>query len=632
MNSSIFGEAKKLQIEPRIVKQMSLATIRTFPDAIVELVTNCDDSYRRLEEKNVVCSGEIKVFIKRLKGGRCEELKAIDFAEGMEKNQLEEALKFGGETSGFEKGKSVRGLFGRGLKESILALGKGIIYTIKDNKISIAELWWDETSSSAKYKIIKESYIPSLEERDEVGIKENGTCVKISITNERIKCPEYKTLKPQICNHFALREINSSTKRKVYLCFESSKDGSRISSPISFEKPAGKEILNMPITLPNYGDEIKVKILESDTELDSPYNDPYSKAGLLIKSGGAILDKTLFKFSSEKAGSYFFGEVVCEGIYGRIKRGDYGMIDPNRCGIEWQHQYCKILQNEIEKVLQPFIEKKKEELLKSKPSIKMSEQTKKMLNKICQLLNRFAKLELEKELPDGTDLEKDDEVRGIMIKPSKAHIIINKERWFSVYVPFKQVGIIPKVKVTSSNNEKISVLDPDINNFRPHSKRPEILIGRFRVIGREVGSIGTIKCISEDGSNASAEVDVIPEEKEGKKKKKLEIPKGGFFSEITPDLERDPNQRVAYESGKIKIFVMFPMIQQYLDEKLEPKRDEGKVILAELIGEAFCKVVARERVDRGNPPIITSEIDAFNIAMNAVQKEYLHQIHKILVE
>jgi len=198
MNSSIFGEAKKLQIEPRIVKQMSLATIRTFPDAIVELVTNCDDSYRRLEEKNVVCSGEIKVFIKRLKGGRCEELKAIDFAEGMEKNQLEEALKFGGETSGFEKGKSVRGLFGRGLKESILALGKGIIYTIKDNKISIAELWWDETSSSAKYKIIKESYIPSLEERDEVGIKENGTCVKISITNERIKCPEYKTLKPQI--------------------------------------------------------------------------------------------------------------------------------------------------------------------------------------------------------------------------------------------------------------------------------------------------------------------------------------------------------------------------------------------------------------------------------------------------
>jgi len=635
MSNNGFDEVKRLRIEARIIRQMSLATIRNFSDAIVELLTNCDDSYRRLEDKHVDCSGEIKIYIKRLKGGKCEELKAVDFAEGMEKNQLEEALKFGGETSGIEKGKSVRGLFGRGMKESIFALGKGSIYTIKDDKISIAELWWDESDRNAKYKIIKESYTPSIKERENIGILSgNGTCISISITNEKIRCPDYKTLKPQICSHFALRDINASKKRKVDLSFEA-ENGLKTSVNILYENPKGKIIIEESVTLPNYGDEVKIWVFESEIELDSPYNDPYSKAGLLIKSGGAILDKKLFKFETEKAGCYFFGEVICEGIYNKVKGGDYGIIDPNRCGIEWQHQYCKILQNEIENILQPLIEKKREEIQKSKPSAKMSEHTKKMLGKICQLLNRFAKLELEKEAPDGTDLEEGDEIKKMIIKPSRAHIVVNKERWFSLYIPFQQVGVIPKVKVSSVNNEKISVLDPEISNFHSHSKKPEILMGRFRVIGREIGAIGKITCTSENGDTATTEVDVVPGEKGGgKKKRKLVLPKGGFFTDIIPDLENEPAQRVAYESstGKIKVFVKFPMVQQYLDEKLESKRNEGKAILAELISEAFCRWIARERVEGGKTPVFTSEIDAYNVAMNAVQKEYLHQIHKILTE
>lgn len=75
-------------------------------------------------------------------------------------------------------------------------------------------------------------------------------------------------------------------------------------------------------------------------------------------------------------------------------------------------------------------------------------------------------MELEKEPPDGTDLEEaeDKEIKGITIKPSKANIEVNKERRFSVYVPFRiGIGAIPKVRVVSSDNERISVLDPEIN-------------------------------------------------------------------------------------------------------------------------------------------------------------------------
>ncbi|MBI4824121.1 MAG: hypothetical protein HY805_07845 [Nitrospirae bacterium] len=86
-------------------------------------------------------------------------------------------------------------------------------------------------------------------------------------------------------------------------------------------------------------------------------------------------------------------------------------------------------------------------------------------------------------------------------------------------------------------------------------------------------------------------------------------------------------------SGKIKVFVKFPVVQQYLDEKLEPRDDKGKAVLAELIGEVFCRFTAREKVDRGEYPIIPgNEINMFNKAVNDLQKEYLHKIHEIITK
>ncbi len=216
-----FEEPQDLPIDARITLQMSHATIRYLYDAIVELVTNSDDSYKRLERKNVVNKGKIKIRVRRLKGSRCERLDVIDFAEGMNKEKLEKSLIFAGETSGFEEGKSVRGLFGRGLKESIIALGKGEIYSIRNDKLSIAEVWIDKKTNKPKRKLIEEAYIPTKEEREEIGIAEgNGTTVRITVTNNKMKCPDIKTFLPQIRNHYALRDINSAKNREV-ICMSS---------------------------------------------------------------------------------------------------------------------------------------------------------------------------------------------------------------------------------------------------------------------------------------------------------------------------------------------------------------------------------------------------------------------------
>ena len=43
--------------------------------------------------------------------------------------------------------------------------------------------------------------------------------------------------------------------------------------------------------------------------LESPYNNPFGRAGLLMKTPGAIVDNQLFKYEREKAACFFFGEV-----------------------------------------------------------------------------------------------------------------------------------------------------------------------------------------------------------------------------------------------------------------------------------------------------------------------------------
>jgi DNA topoisomerase VI subunit B len=118
------GSIKEIKVDSsRIIQQLSTSTIKDPVDAIVELVTNSDDSYRRLEEKGVKTDGYIGIVIT---GDRyINNIICVDHAEGMsERELLSKALVYAASSSGFDEKKHVRGLFGRGLKEAIFGLGE----------------------------------------------------------------------------------------------------------------------------------------------------------------------------------------------------------------------------------------------------------------------------------------------------------------------------------------------------------------------------------------------------------------------------------------------------------------------------------------------------------------------------
>jgi hypothetical protein len=359
----------------RIIKQQAEATVQHLIDAVVELVTNSDDSYKRLEDNGNPSSGKIELYVSREKGGKCKEFRIKDYAQGMNREGLETAITYGGEISGFMEGKSVRGLLGRGLKESILALGEGEIYTKAGDEINCARIWWNKKERKALYEFRQEGIFKKGDQdiEDFINSKENGTLIKIMINNDKIKISEGDKFTKEVEDYYALRAINSTKNREIILIVDDfGRRNIKTSKPIRFRPPKGELKVDVNVSLPDYGDSVHIKIWESPESLGSKQvrYDPFSRAGILLRTKNAILDNQLFKYDGDFAAFYFWGEAYCDGIDSRLrlaaeKGGESEVIDLARKGLNWRSDYCGAIQKAIEEQLDVLVLKKKKELEES---------------------------------------------------------------------------------------------------------------------------------------------------------------------------------------------------------------------------------------------------------------------------
>lgn len=250
-----------------------------------------------------------------------------------------------------------------------------------------------------------------------------------------------------------------------------------------------------------------------------------------------------------------------------------------------------------------------------------------MLRKLCSLLNELAKKELEDLEPI---LEPEPDITNLVIKPEVANIQKDKPRTFSIYAPKEIIDDEGNEAHIKSDSIDIHPLASTVE-LQKHPKYPENIWYRyFKVIGKTEDAEGTITVIL--GTNtASAKVKVTPP----KKRRKGRSPsgrKGGFISDIVPDEIEAPTQRTFYEreTGTIKIFVNFPSVAKFIKSGLKGVEEpEGRILLAELVGEAFCRELARRKTE-DNPPPPGGEIDAFNDEINKIQSKILHHIQDII--
>jgi hypothetical protein len=605
-----------LPIEPNIIGQMAAATIKSLVDAIVELTTNSDDSYRRLEQDGRSHSGQIWIRVTREKGNKCKFLEVADQAEGMDSSGLKNAIRFSGSTSGLTQGKSVRGLFGRGLKEAIVALGNGKIRTVKGGRESIVQIFTQDGQVLCRDEVLA---------RDTTSA--DGTVISITVTSEKIKCPTFDTLEQQISCHFALRDIIASPSRLVRLKVSDNK-GSR-EKRLHFNTPEGSLRVEKDGYVNGLG-RITIKIWESTDPLYVRPSDPTSIAGLLIQTEGTNLDNHFFGFEADEAAHYFFGIVDCPGLTGLLRSNETGILNPNRNGLDWRHSICQQISNEVIPELRKLVSNKRAQL-QTATVHSMNPRSREKLKQFCDVLNSLAEQELE-ELPSWASwaTTNSPQIENVVVKPSVAKSEPDVLRAFTIYASQTLCDKYGRICLLSLEEAQGVQLATSSVELRRHTKYP-VYCGQFQAKGSNYGDYGYITV--ELGPAADmAELRIEPI-RSSTRKSSLTGASGGPFREISFDHIPNPTQRAALSDGVLRIFVQFPAVKRYLGVAGEGMDTPlGSLMLAELVTEAFCRYVARRRIETGQIPAAAgSEIDAFNNEVNSLMKKYLETIHSFWV-
>ncbi len=354
--------------------------------AIVELVTNADDSYEDVSNNR---KGKIRVeWEPRRKSPTI--LRVRDRARGMTNAEMKERLgTLGGRTSGFEGGAQRRGLLGRGAKD-VVHFGPVSWESKRDGEHTRFAIEYDSGATN-QWRIDE---LPAVERRD------TGTTVILEI-QPRFRIPREATLMENLKRHYAMRPILED-RRGRELTLNDKK--------VVFEPPRGKLLIgHESLPIPGYdGRELVLTLSECAESLDDNQPWEYWRHSLLIKSGRAAYE--VFQGGTFARGPYahylgrLFGAVDVPAINELIRQYDdcieagqspphdnpirlvrrdrYGLVDRG------DHPFVDALYKAIEEALQPHLERLRQEAERG-AGVRQSDSQRRRFDRVSRVLNEY---------------------------------------------------------------------------------------------------------------------------------------------------------------------------------------------------------------------------------------------------
>jgi hypothetical protein len=413
---------------------------------LIELITNSDDSYARLERNGAKKDGRIEIELNRRTRTKNTILRVIDWAEGMTDIELDKNMDYGEDTSD----QSGRGVFGMGLKDTIIGLGgEATITSFKGGKKYECKL--------SNIDDLEFSPPRSVSSEDKKGFRNNsgGTVVEIAILNPKVNIPQINTLRENLQKHVCLRGIMSDPARKVIL-----RDvRSGVADEITYVPPEGEPILEgIPLTLPDFPEVRAVlTVLRAKGAEALSQTGSNRTGGILITSQRTIHEATLFCFDDDPHASNLFGELRCDDIYDLQAKGEQ-IIDKNRNGLLKDHDLTKQLfeaaRKEIEKLV--ALEKEKE---KNERETLEREETRRRFREAVKNLNQIANAELQIGGPgtgNGTDHLRDPRlpIEGFEFIPDTYRVVLAEREGLKLRVRVDGetgISIGSRIEVTCDN-------------------------------------------------------------------------------------------------------------------------------------------------------------------------------------
>ncbi|HHW63927.1 MAG TPA: ATP-binding protein [Rhodocyclaceae bacterium] len=328
--------------------------------ALVELITNADDSYARLERAGVAVTGRVRVQYERHRHGAL--LTVADQAEGLPFDKACAILSYGGAHSLLAQGMAGgRGYFGRGLKQAIFGLGSGWLETIHDGRLARIELFRGEDGAYLYDDGGHDREVTDAD-RERLGIPANGTRVAIVVDSPQASIAQFGALVHALANNIYLRDV--LVRRHVEVAHL--KDGTEVerSPRVQFEEPPSIVLLgpelpgqfqyehqSWPFTL-----TLKRAL---DAEL-TPRGDERT-SGLLVLSGTAVLDCQFFDYENQVGTEYLFGTVRCPALVEKLAEGE-AVISDERAGLNPKAPIVAALSRAVSRLIAPHVQAEQDKL------------------------------------------------------------------------------------------------------------------------------------------------------------------------------------------------------------------------------------------------------------------------------
>ena len=428
---------------------------------IAELLTNADDSYRRLESNGQLLSNDNNIYLELLKDKRKNDNYAVsvtDNAEGMTIDRLKSVFLTYADDNAGGIASHARGIFGQGASDVLQAAAyDGLtaqIESIKDDKVSKLIYHMDDDLNPG-VELIEMNIIGNQlrQYRDKVRIPNNGTKVTFGIPdrvrfNDRIR----KDLPEMISKYPTFRYLLNQTNRK-FIYIESDKQIELKSEQYQFDesKILCDEIFNFNFDGAKVDCNLKLYINENKKD---------DKTNILvIDENNTVYDNTMFDFQNNAAAQNVSGILFINGLYSICynhindkQHPDYILSD-NRTGFDLKNPFYIALN----KAVNPYIDRILEENGKDIKTTNLSNNKK--FSAALKKLNKYLKQELKDEIGGGNGKGKIPPKSGIEFVRDSISITINKQ--YDLKLLINSDMVLPNQMI------KIECLDDNIE-FSPN--------------------------------------------------------------------------------------------------------------------------------------------------------------------
>ena len=465
--------------------------------ALVELITNCDDAYGTE-------AGQINIEVIRSDDNPTMVV-VRDTATGLTPDQMKNCFtELAAQTSGFTQGARVRGLLGRGAKDTA-CFGRTRFETIKDDVYS-----WLELKSTGDWD--KDEMPATSNHRDNLEIPEgtNGLVATIYVERPGLEPRPNKQLVDRLSKNVQLRQI---TTERTVLFGQITNGKHGLTQTVRWNEPDSVPLEDLELNIDGYDTTARLRLFKLTTPGEGRV-DSHSRQGIEVRGSKATYDNTFFGENAVET-SWIRGIVDCDLIDDLIRtyektqgtdtQNPTPLLRRDRDGLDKDHPFYQALGSAVLVALTPILE----DLRPTADTTAGGDELRKDLQRACRDLDALLAHDLDEidEVPHKGGTTPTAASPLILIPP---RLKMTPESKRSLTVLIKDDSFPDGIELSAAANPARSLDVVTITKPRPHAVYPNMSIATVRVEARQTGNVRLV--VEDKASSHTASSDITIQE------------------------------------------------------------------------------------------------------------------------